>query len=48
MGWKAGAMTHQLFGRNESRENQFFHKWLDYYLDESGQTPVPVMTGRIT
>ena len=41
-GLESGAMTHQLFGRNEPG-NQFFHKWLDYYLDESGQTPVPVM-----
>ena len=43
-GLESGAMTHQLFGRNEPG-NQFFHKWLDYYLDESGQTPVPVMKG---
>ena len=41
-GLKSGAMTHQTFGRNEPG-NQFFHKWLAYYLDESGQTPRPVM-----
>jgi len=41
-GLESGAMTHQVFGRNEPG-NQFFHKWVDYYLDESGQTPVPVM-----
>lgn len=35
-------MTHQTFGRNEPG-NQFFHKWVAYYLDESGQTPMPVM-----
>ena len=41
-GLESGAMTHQLFGRNEPG-NQFFHKWLAYYLDETGQTPRPVM-----
>ncbi|RVQ66560.1 (2Fe-2S)-binding protein [Croceicoccus ponticola] len=41
-GLESGAMTHQTFGRNEPG-NQFFHKWVDYYLDESGQTPMPVM-----
>lgn len=43
-GLESGAMTHQTFGRNEPG-NQFFHKWVAYYLDESGQTPVPVMKG---
>jgi phenylpropionate dioxygenase-like ring-hydroxylating dioxygenase large terminal subunit len=41
-GLESGAMTHQVFGRNEPG-NQFFHKWLAYYLDETGQTPEPVM-----
>lgn len=41
-GLESGAMTHQTFGRNEPG-NQFFHKWIAYYLDESGQTPMPVM-----
>ena len=41
-GLESGAMTHQTFGRNDPG-NQFFHKWLAYYLDESGQTPKPVM-----
>jgi len=41
-GLESGAMTHQTFGRNEPG-NQFFHKWVNYYLDETGQTPVPVM-----
>lgn len=43
-GLESGAMTDQLFGRNEPG-NQFFHKWIAYYLDESGQTPRPVMKG---
>lgn len=43
-GLESGAMTHQTFGRNEPG-NQFFHKWVAYYLDETGQTPVPVMKG---
>lgn len=43
-GLESGAMTHQTFGRNEPG-NQFFHKWLDYYLDETGETPKPVMKG---
>jgi len=43
-GLESGAMTHQVFGRNEPG-NQFFHKWVDYYLDETGQTPAPVMKG---
>jgi hypothetical protein len=33
-----------LFGRNEPG-NQFFHKWLEYYLDDSGTAPKPVMKG---
>ncbi len=41
-GLESGAMTHQTFGRNEPG-NQFFHKWVAYYLDETGQTPMPVM-----
>ena len=43
-GLESGAMTHQVFGRNEPG-NQFFHKWVDYYLDETGRTPAPVMKG---
>jgi hypothetical protein len=43
-GLESGAMTHQLFGRNEPG-NQFFHKWLEYYLDDSGTAPKPVMKG---
>ena len=43
-GLESGAMTHQLFGRNEPG-NQFFHGWLAHYLDETGQTPPPVMKG---
>ncbi|MEO0033868.1 MAG: hypothetical protein RIS94_3626 [Pseudomonadota bacterium] len=41
-GLESGAMTHQTFGRNEPG-NQFFHKWIAYYLDETGQTPKPAM-----
>ena len=41
-GLQSGAMTHQTFGRNEPG-NQYFHQWLDYYLDETGRTPAPVM-----
>ncbi len=43
-GLESGAMTHQTFGRNEPG-NQFFHKWVAYYLDETGNTPAPVMKG---
>ena len=43
-GLESGAMTHQVFGRNEPG-NQFFHKWLEYFLDETGETPEPVMKG---
>ena len=41
-GLESGAMTHQTFGRNEPG-NQFFHKWVAYYLDETGKTPMPAM-----
>ncbi|NBC38092.1 Rieske 2Fe-2S domain-containing protein [Novosphingobium sp. FSY-8] len=43
-GLEARAMQYQTFGRNEPG-NQFFHKWLAYYLDTSGTTPKPVMKG---
>ncbi len=43
-GLESGAMTHQTFGRNEPG-NQFFHKWVAYYLDETGNTPAPIMKG---
>ncbi|MDR2857035.1 MAG: Rieske 2Fe-2S domain-containing protein [Novosphingobium sp.] len=43
-GLESGAMAHQTFGRNEPG-NQFFHRWIAYFLDETGQTPVPVMKG---
>jgi phenylpropionate dioxygenase-like ring-hydroxylating dioxygenase large terminal subunit len=40
-GLESGAMDHITFGRNE-RGNQYFHKWLDYYMntDQSGPEPV--------
>jgi phenylpropionate dioxygenase-like ring-hydroxylating dioxygenase large terminal subunit len=41
-GLESGAMTHQVFGRNEPG-NQFFHKLLEHYMDETGATPMPVM-----
>jgi phenylpropionate dioxygenase-like ring-hydroxylating dioxygenase large terminal subunit len=43
-GLESGAMTHQTFGRNEPG-NQYFHKWLDYFMDETGRTPAPIMKG---
>ncbi|WP_221796650.1 aromatic ring-hydroxylating oxygenase subunit alpha [Aquisediminimonas sediminicola] len=41
-GLESGAMTSLVFGRNEPG-NQYFHKWIDYYLDETGKTPAPVL-----
>lgn len=41
-GLKSGARKDVIFGKNE-RGNQFFHKWVQYYLDESGQTPKPTL-----
>jgi phenylpropionate dioxygenase-like ring-hydroxylating dioxygenase large terminal subunit len=41
-GLESGAMEHVTFGRNE-RGNQYFHKWLDYYMAEPGTRPEPVL-----
>lgn len=41
-GLESSAMAHQIFGRSESG-NQFLHKWVDYYLDDTGPTSPPVM-----
>ncbi|MGE0775831.1 MAG: SRPBCC family protein, partial [Sphingomonadaceae bacterium] len=40
-GLESGAMTHLTFGRNEPG-NQYFHKWVDYYLAD-GKLPPPVL-----
>ena len=32
-GLESGALTHVVFGRNEPG-NQYFHKWIDYYLSD--------------
>lgn len=39
-GLESGAMSHITFGRNE-RGNQYFHKWLDYYLAEPRAQQMP-------
>ena len=44
-GLESGAMTHLTFGRNEPG-NQFFHKWVDYYLAEPGSVAPPQMRER--
>lgn len=39
-GVESGAFDHVTFGRNE-RGNQFFHKWVDYYLANDPTLPEP-------
>ncbi|MFA7555623.1 MAG: SRPBCC family protein [Spongiibacteraceae bacterium] len=39
-GLESGTMEHITFGRNE-RANQYFHKWLDYYMQGDLQAPPP-------
>lgn len=41
-GVKSGAVKQVTFGRCEPGP-QFFHKWVDHLLDETGQIPAPVM-----
>lgn len=39
-GLESGAITHVTFGRNE-RGNQYFHKWLAYYLSDPATRTAP-------
>ncbi len=41
-GVKSGAIKEMTFGKCEPGP-QFFHKWVEHFLDESGQTPPPAM-----
>lgn len=41
-GLNSGAVKQQTFSRNEPG-NPFFHKWVEYFLGETGRTPAPVM-----
>lgn len=41
-GLEAGAHDDLVFGRNE-RGNQFFHEWLNWYLEDDAEMPEPMM-----
>ena len=41
-GLELGAQEELIFGRNE-RGNQFFHEWLNWYLQDDATLPKPVM-----
>jgi len=41
-GLEAGAHDAVMFGRNE-RGNQYFHEWLDWYLQDDAEMPEPVL-----
>jgi phenylpropionate dioxygenase-like ring-hydroxylating dioxygenase large terminal subunit len=41
-GLESGAQEELIFGRNE-RGNQFFHEWLNWYLEDDATLPKPVM-----
>jgi phenylpropionate dioxygenase-like ring-hydroxylating dioxygenase large terminal subunit len=41
-GLESGAHTSMVFGRNE-RGNQYFHEWLNWYLEDDTSLPKPVM-----
>jgi phenylpropionate dioxygenase-like ring-hydroxylating dioxygenase large terminal subunit len=41
-GLESGAHEGVLYGRNE-RGNQYFHEWLDWYLEENPSRPKPVL-----
>jgi phenylpropionate dioxygenase-like ring-hydroxylating dioxygenase large terminal subunit len=41
-GLEAGAFDHLVFGHNE-RGNQFFHEWLNWYLQDDATVPKPVL-----
>ena len=41
-GLESGAHDELVFGRNE-RGNQYFHEWLNWYLQDDPDMPEPVM-----
>jgi hypothetical protein len=41
-GLESGAHDEILFGRNEPG-NQYFHDWLDWYLQDDSEMPEPVL-----
>ncbi len=41
-GLESGAHDELVFGRNE-RGNQYFHEWLNWYLQDDSDMPVPVL-----
>jgi hypothetical protein len=41
-GLQSGAHDEFLFGRNEPG-NQYFHEWLDWYLQDDTEMPEPVL-----
>lgn len=41
-GLESGAIDHILFGRNE-RGNQYFHKWVNHYLADDPDAPLPTL-----
>ena len=41
-GLESGAMDAVIFGRNE-RGNQYFHRWVDWYLADDPDAPVPAL-----
>lgn len=41
-GLESGAHDEMIFGRNE-RGNQYFHEWLNWYLEDDPSRPEPVM-----
>ena len=41
-GLESGAHDELLFGRNE-RGNQYFHEWLNWYLEDDDSLPKPVL-----
>lgn len=41
-GLESGAQEELIFGRNE-RGNQYFHEWLNWYLEDDASLPRPVM-----
>lgn len=41
-GLESGAHDELVFGRNE-RGNQYFHEWLNWYLQDDADMPVPVL-----
>lgn len=41
-GLESGALDHVVFGRNE-RGNQYFHRWVDYYLKDDASAARPTL-----